>query len=99
MEFADRVDRDKSGSKIHVLSDDLSAWVRGRGIKVRIVRKGTESSKKLGKHCQVIERFVGWLFGYHRPMTRYDRYATTSAPSSLAAASPASRRSPTETPS
>ncbi|MFI5615208.1 IS5 family transposase [Amycolatopsis sp. NPDC051903] len=123
------VDRGKSGSKIHVLSDraglplsvavsaantndsyalkplvmaipaitsrrgprrrkpgklhadkaydqaDLRKWVRGRGIKVRIARKGIESRKKLGKHRWVIERSIAWLFGYHRLAIRYDRYA------------------------
>jgi hypothetical protein len=35
---------------------DLRRWVRDRGIKVRIARKGIESSRKLGKHRWVIER-------------------------------------------
>jgi transposase len=54
---------------------ELRTWVSGRGIKVRIARKGIESSKKLGKHRWVIERSIAWLFGYHRLTTRYDRYA------------------------
>ena len=123
------VDRGKSGSKIHVLSDragiplsvavsaantndssalkplimaipaiksrrgprrrkpaklhadkaydqaDLRRWVRDQGIAVRIARKGIESSTKLGKHRWVIERTIGWLFGYHRLAIRYERYA------------------------
>ena len=123
------VDRGKSGSKIHVLSDraglplsvavsaantndavalkplvlaipaiksrrgprrrkpdklhadkaydqaDLRAWLRERGIGVRIARKGIESSTKLGKHRWVIERTIAWLFGYHRLSIRYERYA------------------------
>jgi transposase len=124
------VDRGKSGSKIHVLSDraglplsvavsaantndaaalkplvlaipairsrrgprrrrpaklhadkaydnaELRRWVRGRGIAVRIARKGVESSTKLGKHRWVIERTISWLFSYHRLGIRYDRKAT-----------------------
>jgi transposase len=35
---------------------DLRCWVRDRGIKVRIARKGIESKDKLGKHRWVIER-------------------------------------------
>jgi transposase len=54
---------------------DLRAWLRRRGITVRIARKGIETSKKLGKHRWVIERSIAWLFGYHRLNTRYDRHA------------------------
>lgn len=61
---------------------DLRTWLRDRGIAVRIARKGIESSTKLGKHRWVIERSIAWLFGYHRLAIRYERYATTSAPSS-----------------
>lgn len=122
------VDRGKSGSKIHVLSDraglplsvavspantndsfalkplvmaipairsrrgprrrkpgklhadkaydqaELRTWVAGRGIAVRIARRGVESSQKLGKHRWVIERSIAWLFGYRRLTIRYDRY-------------------------
>jgi transposase len=35
---------------------DLRRWVRDRGIKVRIARKGVESKDKLGKHRWAIER-------------------------------------------
>lgn len=54
---------------------ELRAWVRDRGIAVRIARKGIESSQKLGKHRWVIERTIAWLFGYHRLSIRYERYA------------------------
>jgi IS5 family transposase len=54
---------------------ELRAWVRARGIAVRIARKGIESSQKLGKHRWVIERSIAWLFGYHRLSIRYERYA------------------------
>lgn len=43
---------------------------------MRIVRKGIESSQKLGTHPRVIERSIAWLFGYHRLSVRYDRKAT-----------------------
>jgi transposase len=54
---------------------DLRNWVRDLGIKVRIARKGIESSKKLGKHRWVIERSMAWLFGYRRLSIRYERHA------------------------
>ena len=55
---------------------ELRAWVRGRGIRVRIARKGVESSQKLGKHRWVIERTMAWLTGYRRLTLRYERKAT-----------------------
>jgi transposase len=54
---------------------DLRRWVRDRGIRVRIARKGIETSKKLGKHRWVIERSIAWLFGYRRLTIRYERKA------------------------
>ncbi|WP_307793484.1 IS5 family transposase [Amycolatopsis sp. MtRt-6] len=53
----------------------LRRWVRDRGIKVRIARKGIETSKKLGKHRWVIERTMAWLTGYRRLTLRYERKA------------------------
>lgn len=53
----------------------LRAWVRDRGIRVRIARKGVESSDKLGAHRWVIERAIAWLFGYRRLTIRYERKA------------------------
>ncbi|UGT71979.1 IS5 family transposase [Nocardia gipuzkoensis] len=55
---------------------ELRQWVRNRGIGVRIARKGTESSQRLGRHRWVIERTISWLTGYHRLNIRYDREAT-----------------------
>ncbi len=55
---------------------ELRRWVRDRGIKVRIARKGVESSTKLGKHRWVIERCIAWLFGYRRLTIRYERKAS-----------------------
>jgi hypothetical protein len=42
---------------------DLRAWIRGRGIAVRIARKGIEASDRLGRHRRVIERTMAWLTG------------------------------------
>jgi len=55
---------------------DLRAWVRGRGIAVRIARKGTETSDRLGRHRWVIERTLAWLTGYRRLTLRYERNAS-----------------------
>jgi transposase len=55
---------------------DLRRWLRDRGIAVRIARKGTESSDKLGRHRWVIERTIAWLTGYRRLTLRYERIAS-----------------------
>ena len=55
---------------------DLRAWVRGRGIAVRIARKGIEVSDRLGRHRWVIERTVAWLTGYRRLPLRYELNAS-----------------------
>ncbi len=55
---------------------ELRTWVRDRGIKVRIARKGIDSSEKLGKRRWVIERPMAWLTGYRRLTLRYERKAT-----------------------
>jgi transposase len=54
----------------------LRKWLRGRGIAVRIARKGIESSEKLGRHRWVIERTIAWLTGYRRLTLRYERNAS-----------------------
>ena len=54
---------------------ELRAWVHRRGIRVRIARKGVETSKKLGRHRWVIERTISWLTGYRRLTIRYERKA------------------------
>lgn len=54
---------------------ELRAWVRQRGIRVRIARKGVETNEKLGRHRWMIERTISWLTGYRRPTTRYERKA------------------------
>jgi transposase len=55
---------------------ELRAWVRGRGIAVRIARKGIESGERLGRHRWVIERTLAWLTGYRRLTLRYERNAS-----------------------
>ena len=55
---------------------DLRQWVRDQGIRVRIARKGIESTTKLGKHRWVIERTMAWLTGYRRLTLRYERKAS-----------------------
>lgn len=54
---------------------ELRAWVRRRGIQVRIARKGIETSEKLGRYRWVIERTISWLTGYRRLTIRYERNA------------------------
>jgi transposase len=52
---------------------DLRAWLRGRGIAVRIARRGIEASDRLGRHRRVIERTLAWLTGCRRLTLRYER--------------------------
>jgi transposase len=42
-------------------------------IKVRIARKGIESSQRLGRHRWVVERTLAWLARYRRLTIRYER--------------------------
>jgi transposase len=49
--------------------------LRRRHIKVRIARKGIESSKRLGRHRWVVERTLAWLAKYRRLTIRYERRA------------------------
>ncbi|MEV0239906.1 IS5 family transposase [Streptomyces sp. NPDC050674] len=53
--------------------DHLRRWLRSRGIRHRIARKGVESSQRLGRHRWVVERTVSWLAGCHRLHRRYER--------------------------
>ena len=54
----------------------LRARIRGRGIAVRIARKGIETGDRLGRHRWVIERTLAWLTGYRRLTLRYERHAS-----------------------
>jgi transposase len=46
-----------------------------RHIKVRIARKGIDSSERLGRHRWVIERTLAWLNRFRRLTVRYERRA------------------------
>lgn len=48
-------------------------YLRRRGIRCRIARKGIESSEKLGKHRWVVERTLGWFNRFKRLTIRYER--------------------------
>ncbi|MFD7079002.1 IS5 family transposase [Streptomyces sp. NPDC059918] len=53
----------------------LRRWLRKRGIRHRIARKGIEPSNRLGRHRRVVERTVSWLSGCRRLHRRYERKA------------------------
>ncbi|WP_404819318.1 IS5 family transposase [Streptomyces stelliscabiei] len=53
--------------------DHLRRWLRCRGIRHRIARRGIESSQRLGRHRWVVERTVSWLAGCRRLHRRYER--------------------------
>lgn len=53
--------------------DHLRRWLRSRGIRHRIARKGVEPSTRLGRHRWVVERTVSWLAGCRRLHRRYER--------------------------
>ncbi|WP_369779871.1 IS5 family transposase [Streptomyces sp. R33] len=55
--------------------DHLRRWLRKRGIRHRIARKGIESSQRLGRHRWVVERTVSWLARCRRLHRRYERKA------------------------
>ena len=48
-------------------------YLRRRGIKPRIARRGIESSARLGRHRWTIERTGAWLGGFRRLGIRYER--------------------------
>ncbi|MGW1922732.1 IS5 family transposase, partial [Streptomyces massasporeus] len=52
--------------------DHPRRWLRRRGIRHRIARKGIESSTRLGRHRWVVERTVSWLAGCRRLQRRYE---------------------------
>jgi hypothetical protein len=41
--------------------------------KVRIARKGIESSERLGRYCWVVERTISWLYRNRRLSVRHER--------------------------
>jgi transposase len=50
-------------------------FLRRRRIKVRIARKGVDSSARLGRHRWVVERTLAWLGQFRRLAIRYERRA------------------------
>jgi transposase len=50
-------------------------FLRGRGIRPRIARRGVETSEKPGCHRWVVERTLAWLARYRRLTIRYERRA------------------------
>ncbi len=50
-------------------------YLRRRGIRNRIARKGIDSSQRLGRHRWVIERPFAWLYTNRRLAIRYERRA------------------------
>ena len=51
------------------------AALRRRHIRVRIARKGIDSSQRLGRHRWVVERTLAWLSRFRRLTVRYERRA------------------------
>ena len=49
------------------------AWLRRRGIRPRIARRGVESSARLGRHRWKVERALSWLSCFRRLQVRWDR--------------------------
>ena len=48
-------------------------WLRHRGIKPRIARRGVDSSARLGRHRCKVERSLSWLSCWRRLQVRWDR--------------------------
>lgn len=48
-------------------------FLHRRHIKVRIARKGVDSSTRLGRHRWVVERTLAWLSQFRRLTVRYER--------------------------
>jgi nicotinamidase/pyrazinamidase len=57
----------------HKTPTGLAGYLRERGIKARIARRGKETSEKLGRHRWVVERTLAWLARYRRLAVRYER--------------------------
>jgi Transposase DDE domain len=49
------------------------AWLRRRGIRARIARRGIESSGRLGRYRWRVERALSWRSCYRRLAVRWDR--------------------------
>jgi transposase len=51
------------------------AYLRRRGIRARIARRGIEPSTRLGRHRWKVERSLSWLSCWRRLQVRWDRDA------------------------
>jgi len=51
------------------------AYLRRRGIRPRIARRGVESKERLGRHRWVVERDIAWLHQCRRLRVRYEKRA------------------------
>jgi IS5 family transposase len=49
------------------------AWLRRRGLRPRIARRGLDSSARLGRHRWKVERALSWLSCFRRLGVRWDR--------------------------
>jgi transposase len=49
------------------------AYLRRRGIRPRIARRGIDSSARLGRHRWKVERSLSWLSCWRRLQVRWDR--------------------------
>jgi IS5 family transposase len=49
------------------------SYLRRRGIRARIARRGVESSTRLGRHRWKVERSLSWLSCFRRLQVRWDR--------------------------
>jgi transposase len=65
--------------KVHADKGDDSranrVYLRQRGIRARIARRGIESSTRLGRHRWRVERSLSWLSCWRRLQVRWDRDA------------------------
>jgi transposase len=64
----DKVDTDKGYDSVA-----NRTWLRRRGIRARIARRGVESSVRLGRHRWRVERALSWLSCWRRLQVRWDR--------------------------
>ncbi|GLZ23116.1 hypothetical protein Bpla01_66440 [Burkholderia plantarii] len=48
-------------------------YLKQRGIKARIARRGVESSERLGRHRRVVERTHAWFAGFGKLRIRFER--------------------------
>ena len=54
-------------------SQATRTWLRHRGIRPRIARRGVDSSVRLGRHRWKVERSLSWLSCWRRLQVRWDR--------------------------